>query len=277
MAYSYTEKKRIRKNFGKLPNVMDIPYLLAIQVDSYRAFLQDGKSPKQREDVGLQAAFRSVFPIFSYSGNAALEFVDYILGKPEFDVRECILRGSTYAAPLRVKIRLIIYDRETKSIKDVREQEVYMGEIPLMTDNGTFVINGTERVIVSQLHRSPGVFFDHDKGKTHSSGKVLYSARIIPYRGSWLDFEFDAKDLVFVRIDRRRKLLATVVLRALGYNTQQILDMFFEQVPVYLEDGSYQIDLIPERLRGEMAQFDIKTLEGKVIVEQGKRINDASG
>ncbi|MEC7119399.1 MAG: DNA-directed RNA polymerase subunit beta [Pseudomonadota bacterium] len=273
MAYSYTEKKRIRKNFGKLPNVMDVPYLLAIQVDSYRAFLQDGRQSKQREDVGLQAAFRSVFPIFSYSGNAALEFVEYNLGKPEFDVRECILRGSTYAAPMRVKIRLIIYDRETKSIKDVREQEVYMGEIPLMTDNGTFVINGTERVIVSQLHRSPGVFFDHDKGKTHSSGKVLYSARIIPYRGSWLDFEFDAKDLVFVRIDRRRKLLATVVLRALGYSTQEILDKFFEKTAVYLEDGSYQIDLVPERLRGEMAQFDIKALDGKVIVEQGKRIN----
>ena len=273
MAYSYTEKKRIRKNFGKLPNVMEVPYLLAIQVDSYRAFLQDGKQSKQREDVGLQAAFRSVFPIFSYSGNAALEFVEYNLGKPEFDVRECILRGSTYAAPMRVKIRLIIYDRETKSIKDVREQEVYMGEIPLMTDNGTFVINGTERVVVSQLHRSPGVFFDHDKGKTHSSGKVLYSARIIPYRGSWLDFEFDAKDLVFVRIDRRRKLLATVVLRALGLTTQQILDRFFEKTAVYLEDGSYQIDLVPERLRGEMAQFDIKALDGKVIVEQGKRIN----
>ncbi len=273
MAYSYTEKKRIRKNFGKLPNVMDVPYLLAIQVDSYRAFLQDGKQSKQREDVGLQAAFRSVFPIFSYSGNAALEFVEYNLGKPEFDVRECILRGSTYAAPMRVKIRLIIYDRETKSIKDVREQEVYMGEIPLMTDNGTFVINGTERVVVSQLHRSPGVFFDHDKGKTHSSGKVLYSARIIPYRGSWLDFEFDAKDLVFVRIDRRRKLLATIVLRALGYTTQQILDKFFDKTAVYLEDGSYQIDLVPERLRGEMAQFDITALDGKVIVEQGKRIN----
>jgi DNA-directed RNA polymerase subunit beta len=273
MAYSYTEKKRIRKNFGKLPNVMDVPYLLAIQVDSYRAFLQDGKHAKQREDVGLQAAFRSVFPIFSYSGNAALEFVEYNLGRPEFDVRECILRGSTYAAPLRVKIRLIIYDRETKSIKDVREQEVYMGEIPLMTDNGTFVINGTERVIVSQLHRSPGVFFDHDKGKTHSSGKVLYSARIIPYRGSWLDFEFDAKDLVFVRIDRRRKLLATVVLRALGLSTTEILDRFFDKVPVYLEDGSYQIDLVPERLRGEMAQFDIASADGKVIVEQGKRIN----
>jgi len=273
MAYSYTEKKRIRKNFGKLPNVMEVPYLLAIQVDSYRAFLQDGKQSKQREDVGLQAAFRSVFPILSYSGNAALEFVEYNLGKPEFDVRECILRGSTYAAPMRVKIRLIIFDRETKSIKDVREQEVYMGEIPLMTDNGTFVINGTERVVVSQLHRSPGVFFDHDKGKTHSSGKVLYSARIIPYRGSWLDFEFDAKDLVFVRIDRRRKLLATVVLRALGFTTQQILDKFFEKTAVYLEDGSYQIDLVPERLRGEMAQFDIKAADGKVIVEQGKRIN----
>lgn len=273
MAYSYTEKKRIRKNFGNLPNVMDVPYLLSIQVDSYRAFLQDGKTPKQREDLGLQAAFKSVFPIFSYSGNAALEFVEYHLGRPEFDVRECILRGSTYAAPLRVKIRLIIYDRETKSIKDVREQEVYMGEIPLMTDNGTFVINGTERVIVSQLHRSPGVFFDHDKGKTHSSGKVLYSARIIPYRGSWLDFEFDAKDLVYVRIDRRRKLLATVILRALGKTTEEILNSFFEKVPVYLEDGSYQIDLVPDRLRGEMAQFDIVTPDGKTIVEAGKRIN----
>ena len=178
MAYSYTEKKRIRKNFGKLPNMMEVPYLLSIQVDSYRAFLQDGKTAKQREDFGLQAAFRSVFPIVSYSGNAALEFVEYHLGKPEFDVRECIMRGSTYAAPMRVKIRLIIYDRETKSIKDVREQEVYMGEMPLMTDNGTFVINGTERVIVSQLHRSPGVFFDHDKGKTHSSGKVLFQYQV---------------------------------------------------------------------------------------------------
>jgi len=273
MAYSYTEKKRIRKNFGKLPQVMHAPYLLSIQVDSYRTFLQDGKTPKNREDIGLQAAFRSVFPIESYSGNAALEFVEYSLGKPEFDVRECILRGSTFAAPMRVKIRLIIKDRETKSIKDVREQEVYMGEMPLMTENGTFVINGTERVIVSQLHRSPGVFFDHDKGKTHSSGKVLYSARIIPYRGSWLDFEFDAKDLVFVRIDRRRKLLATVVLRALSYSNEQILNMFYEKVPVYLDMGSYQIDLVPERLRGEMAQFDIVDNDGKAIVEQGKRIN----
>ena len=273
MAYSYTEKKRIRKNFGNLPNIMDVPYLLAIQVDSYRTFLQDGKTPKNRDDIGLQAAFRSVFPIESYSGNAALEFVEYSLGKPEFDVRECILRGSTYAAPMRVKIRLILRDRDTKAIKDVREQEVYMGEMPLMTDNGTFVINGTERVIVSQLHRSPGVFFDHDKGKTHSSGKVLYSARIIPYRGSWLDFEFDAKDLVYVRIDRRRKLLASVILRALEYTTEQILGLFFEKVPVYVDASSYQIDLVPDRLRGEMAQFDIAGEDGKVIVEQGKRIN----
>ena len=273
MAYSYTEKKRIRKNFGNLPNIMDVPYLLAIQVDSYRTFLQDGKTPKNRDDIGLQAAFRSVFPIESYSGNAALEFVEYSLGKPEFDVRECILRGSTYAAPMRVKIRLILRDRDTKAIKDVREQEVYMGEMPLMTDNGTFVINGTERVIVSQLHRSPGVFFDHDKGKTHSSGKVLYSARIIPYRGSWLDFEFDAKDLVYVRIDRRRKLLASVILRALEYSTEQILGLFFEKVPVYVDASSYQIDLVPDRLRGEMAQFDIAGEDGKVIVEQGKRIN----
>ncbi len=273
MAYSYTEKKRLRKNFGKLPNIMDVPYLLAIQVDSYREFLQEGRSIKQREDEGLQAAFRSVFPIDSYTGNASLEFLEYHLGTPEFDVRECILRGSTYAAPLRVKIRLVIRDKETKGIKDLRDQEVFMGEMPLMTENGTFVINGTERVIVSQLHRSPGVFFDHDKGKTHSSGKVLYSARIIPYRGSWLDFEFDAKDLMYVRIDRRRKLLATVMLRALNFTTEQILNEFYDKVPVYFNDGQYEIDLVPERLRGEMSQFDIKTADGKVIIEAGKRIN----
>ncbi|MEK6789907.1 MAG: DNA-directed RNA polymerase subunit beta [Pseudomonadota bacterium] len=273
MAYSYTEKKRIRKNFGKLPSLMDVPYLLAIQVDSYRAFLQDGKSAKGREDVGLQAAFRSVFPIVSYSGNAALEFVEYNLGNPMFDVRECVLRGVTYAAPLRVKIRLIIYDREAsvKTIKDIREQEVYMGEMPLMTENGTFIINGTERVIVSQLHRSPGVFFDHDKGKTHSSGKLLYNARIIPYRGSWLDFEFDPKDLVFARIDRRRKLPATIMLRALGYNSEEMLEMFFEFSTIHVEDGLFKLDLVAERLRGETATFDIMA-KGKVIVEAGRRI-----
>lgn len=274
MAYSYTEKKRIRKSFSKLPDVMDVPYLLAIQVDSYEQFLQEHKKPKARANIGLQAAFSSIFPIESHSGNAQLQFVEYYLGEPEFDERECIMRGSTFAAPLRVKIRLVIKDKENKTaIKDVREQSVYMGEIPLMTDNGTFIINGTERVIVSQLHRSPGVFFDHDKGKSHSSGKVLYNARIIPYRGSWLDFEFDAKDLVYARIDRRRKLLATIILRAIGMDTTQILDQFFEKVEVFKGDESFEIELVADRLKGEMAQFDIVGPDGNVIVEQGQRIN----
>jgi len=279
MAYSYTEKKRIRKSFAELPTVMDIPYLLSIQVDSYEQFLQEHKKPKARENTGLQAAFSSIFPIESHSGNAELQFVEYYLGTPEFDERECILRGSTFAAPMRVKIRLIIKDKDSKdkdskaAIKDIREQSVYMGEMPLMTANGTFIINGTERVIVSQLHRSPGVFFDHDKGKSHSSGKVLYNARIIPYRGSWLDFEFDAKDLVFARIDRRRKLLASIILRALGLSTSEILDLFFDKVNVYKGEEQFEIDLVADRLRGEMAQFDIVSPEGDVIVEQGKRIN----
>ncbi|WP_201616191.1 DNA-directed RNA polymerase subunit beta [Psychrobacter urativorans] len=279
MAYSYTEKKRIRKSFAELPTVMDIPYLLSIQVDSYEHFLQEHKKPKARENTGLQAAYSSIFPIESHSGNAELQFVEYYLGTPEFDERECILRGSTFAAPMRVKIRLIIKDKDSKdkdskaAIKDIREQSVYMGEMPLMTNNGTFIINGTERVIVSQLHRSPGVFFDHDKGKSHSSGKVLYNARIIPYRGSWLDFEFDAKDLVFARIDRRRKLLASIILRALGLSTSEILDLFFDKVSVYKGEEQFEIDLVADRLRGEMAQFDIVTPAGDVVVEQGKRIN----
>lgn len=274
MAYSYTEKKRIRKDFGVLPKVMDVPYLLAIQMDSYRKFTQQGTSLEDRGDYGLHAAFKSVFPIVSYSGNAALEYVDYKLGKPVFDVNECQLRGVTYSCSLRVKVRLIIYDKESsnKTIKDIKEQEVYMGEIPLMTDNGTFVINGTERVIVSQLHRSPGVFFDHDKGKTHSSGKLLYSARVIPYRGSWLDFEFDPKDLVFVRIDRRRKLPATILLRALGYEAEEILEMFYDMNTFHVsKDGTYTMTLIPERLRGDVAAFDIKAGK-KVIVEEGRRV-----
>jgi len=274
MAYSYTEKKRIRKHFGSLPRVMDVPFLLAIQLDSYRKFTQQGIPADERDDYGLHAAFKSVFPIVSYSGNAALEYVDYRLGTPVFDVAECQLRGVTYSCALRVKVRLIIYDKESanKTIKDIKEQEVYMGEIPLMTENGTFVINGTERVIVSQLHRSPGVFFDHDKGKTHSSGKLLYSARIIPYRGSWLDFEFDPKDLVYARIDRRRKLPATILLRALGYESEEILDMFFD-VNTFTVDGEgvYRMALIPERLRGDIASFDIK-IGRKVVVEQGRRI-----
>src|SRR5690554_3552445 len=273
MLYSYTEKKRVRKDFGKLPSVMDVPYLLAIQIDSYRKFLQESAPAEERLDIGLHAAFKSVFPIVSYSGNAALEYVSYRLGTPGFDVKECMSRGITYAAPLRVKARLIIYDKDssTKAIKDIREQQVYMGEIPLMTDNGTFVINGTERVIVSQLHRSPGVFFDHDKNKTHSSGKLLYSARIIPYRGSWLDFEFDPKDQVFVRIDRRRKLPATILLRALGYSADEILAMFFDTNEVIRDGANYKMRLIAERLRGETATFDI--LAGnKVVVEAGRRI-----
>ncbi len=274
MAYSYTEKKRIRKDFGKLPSVMDVPYLLAIQIDSYRKFLQEGATAEERIDIGLHAAFKSVFPIVSYSGNAALEYVSYRLGTPGFDEKECMLRGVTYAAPLRVKVRLIIYDKEsaTKAIKDIKEQEVYMGEMPLMTDNGTFIVNGTERVIVSQLHRSPGVFFDHDKGKTHSSGKLLYNARIIPYRGSWLDFEFDPKDLLFVRIDRRRKLPASILLRALGYDTQEILATFFENDSYRLTADGAMLKLIPSRLRGETAAFDIKDNDGNIIVEATRRI-----
>ncbi|MCG7576921.1 MULTISPECIES: DNA-directed RNA polymerase subunit beta [unclassified Halomonas] len=274
MAYSYTEKKRIRKDFGKLPQVMDVPYLLAIQLDSYYDFLQQDRSPDERHEVGLHAAFKSVFPIESFSGNAALEYVSYRFGTPAFDVKECQLRGVTYSAPLRVKVRLIIYDRDSsnKAIKDIKEQEVYMGEIPLMTENGTFVINGTERVIVSQLHRSPGVFFDHDKGKSHSSGKLLYSARVIPYRGSWLDFEFDPKDNVFVRIDRRRKLPASVLMRALGMSTEEILDEFFETSKFHIEKSGFSVELVPSRLRGETATFDIKDGEGGVIVEEGRRI-----
>ncbi len=275
MAYSYTEKKRIRKDFGTLPSVMDAPYLLAIQLDSYRKFTQADTAIDDRGDVGLHAAFKSVFPIVSYSGNAALEYVSYSLGRSTFDVKECVLRGATFAAPLRVRVRLIIYDKEStaKVIKDIKEQEVYMGEIPLMTDNGTFVINGTERVIVSQLHRSPGVFFEHDKGKTHSSGKFLYSARVIPYRGSWLDFEFDPKDLVYVRIDRRRKLPATILLRALGYTAEEMLALFFETNNFQLEsDGTVLLELVPQRLRGDVATFDIKDKDGNVLVEEGRRI-----
>ena len=274
MAYSFTEKKRIRKDFGSLPDAMQIPYLLAVQVESYARFLQLGVRPSRLKDQGLHAAFRSVFPIVSYSGNAALEYVDYKLGDPPFDQRECILRGLTYAVPLRVRVRLVIYDRESsnKQIKDIKEQDVYMGEIPLMTDNGTFIVNGTERVVVSQLHRSPGVFFDHDKGKTHSSGKILYHARVIPYRGSWLDFEFDPKDAVFARIDRRRKLPATVVLRALDYSSEDILGMFFEKSIFHVKKDGFSMDLIPERLRGDIATFDIKDAKGATVVEAGRRI-----
>lgn len=253
---------------------MDIPYLLGIQVDSYKKFLQEEGNQEDRLESGLHAAFRSVFPIVSYSGNAALEYVGYRLGRPVFDVKECQSRSVTYAVPLRVKVRLIIYDKDSsnKAIKDIKEQEVYMGEMPLMTENGTFVINGIERVVVSQLHRSPGVFFDHDKGKTHSSGKLLYSARVIPMRGSWLDFEFDPKDLVYVRIDRRRKLPATILLRALGLEAEEILDLFFDNDDFQMTEDGITLSLIANRLRGETAQFDITDNKGNVLVAEGTRI-----
>ncbi|MFM4776820.1 DNA-directed RNA polymerase subunit beta [Aeromonas veronii] len=269
MVYSYTEKKRIRKDFGKRDQVLDTPYLLSIQLDSFKQFIE----ADPEGEYGLEAAFRSVFPITSYSGSAELQYVSYRLGEPVFDVKECQIRGVTYSAPLRVKLRMVLYDREAAAgtVKDIKEQEVYMGEIPLMTENGTFVINGTERVIVSQLHRSPGVFFDHDKGKTHSSGKVLYNARVIPYRGSWLDFEFDAKDNLFVRIDRRRKLPASIILRALDFTSEKILATFFETIGFEVKDGKLMMDLVPERLRGETATFDI-VANGAVVVETGRRV-----
>lgn len=280
-ALSLTERKRIRANYGKRQKRREtmevaIPPLLDIQLRSYREFLQPDVDPIKRASTGLQSAFSSVFPITSYSGHAVLEFVSYQLGIPAFDVKECQMRGLTYAAPLRVRVRLVIYDKdspaEAKVVKDVREQEVYMGELPCMTESGTFVVNGTERVVVSQLHRSPGVFFEHDKGKTHSSGKLLYAARIIPYRGSWLDIEFDPKDCVFVRIDRRRKLPASILLRALGYSTEEILALFFETNTFHFEKGKIVLELVANRLRGETALFDIKTSKGEVIVEMGRRV-----
>ena len=287
MVYSFTEKKRIRKDFGQQIEVQEVPFLLATQIDSYETFLQDHIARKDRKDQGLHAAFKSIFPIEAVKAKTAtsngfrlsLEYVDYHIGEPEFDVRECQMRGTTFAASLRIGMRLKIADLETGEIKEIREAGidqfgrggVYLGEIPLMTENGTFVINGTERVIVSQLHRSPGVFFDHDKGKGHSSGKLLFSARIIPYRGSWMDFEFDAKDLVFARIDRRRKLHATIILKALGLSDSEILAEFFETNTFKIKKNALFLELVPSRLRGEMAAFDIK-LDGEVLVEKGRRV-----
>jgi len=275
MPYSFTEKKRIRKSFAKRASVLQVPFLLATQIDSYASFLQSPVAAEQRKNQGLQAAFTSIFPIVSHSGNARLEFVSYQLGVPPFDVKECQQRGLTYASPLRAKVRLTIMDREASkpTVKEVKEQEVYMGEIPLMTTTGSFIINGTERVIVSQLHRSPGVFFEHDRGKTHSSGKLLFSARIIPYRGSWLDFEFDPKDYVYFRVDRRRKMPVTILLKAIGMMPEQILRSFYEFDTFHLSKKSgIQFDLVPERLRGEIARFDIVTKPGKLIVPKDKRI-----
>lgn len=275
-AFSYTEKKRIRKNLGKHAAVA-APNLLLLQTDSYKDFLRrDGASGDRMHNVGLESVFKSIFPINSFSGNASLEYVNYTLGEPIFDVRECLMRGLTYSAPLRMKIRLMIFEKDSsnnKTIKDIKEQEVYMGDIPLMTDTGSFVINGIERVVVSQLHRSPGVFFEHDKGKTHTSGKLLYSARIIPYRGSWLDFEFDPKDCIFIRIDKRRKLPATMLLHALGLSNEEILETFFENTVYKIKKDVAILELAhPERLRGEIAVTDIKDQNDKTIIEIGRRI-----
>ncbi|MCM1511548.1 MAG: DNA-directed RNA polymerase subunit beta [Oxalobacter formigenes] len=276
MHYSFTEKKRIRKSFAKRENVHEVPFLLATQLESYRRFLQADVVSSQRKNEGLQSAFASIFPIVSHNGFARLEFISYTLGDPPFDVKECQQRGLTYASPLRAKVRLVILDKESPNkpvVKEMKEQEVYMGELPLMTDTGSFVINGTERVIVSQLHRSPGVFFEHDRGKTHSSGKLLFSARIIPYRGSWLDFEFDPKDILFFRVDRRRKMPVTVLLKAIGMTAEQILENFFVFDRFTLRSEGAEMDFAPARMRGEIARFDITGKDGKVLVSRDKRIN----
>ncbi|SAL47441.1 DNA-directed RNA polymerase subunit beta [Caballeronia turbans] len=276
MQYSFTEKKRIRKSFAKRPIVHQVPFLLATQLESFQTFLQADTSSSQRKSEGLQAAFTSVFPIVSHNGFARLEFVSYMLSSPAFNIKECQQRGLTYCSALRAKVRLVLLDKESPSkpvVKEVKEQEVYMGEIPLMTPTGSFVINGTERVIVSQLHRSPGVFFEHDKGKTHSSGKLLFSARIIPYRGSWLDFEFDPKDVLYFRVDRRRKMPVTILLKAIGMTPEQILANFFVFDNFGLMSEGAQMEFVPERLRGEVARFDIQDRDGNVIVTKDKRIN----
>ena len=277
MAYSYTERKRIRKSFGSRENVLEIPYLLQMQKEAYVAFLQKDTSPKKRTEEGLQAAFLNAFPIVSHNGFVEMKYLEYNLARPAFDVRECQTRGLTFSSAVRARVQLIIYDRESstsqsKVVKEVKEQEVYMGEVPLMTDKGSFIINGTERVIVSQLHRSPGVFFEHDKGKTHSSGKLLFSARIIPYRGSWLDFEFDPKDFLYFRVDRRRKMPVSILLKAIGLTPEAILANFYVNDHFRLMDDGAQLEFVAERLRGEIARFDITDKTGKVVVPKDKRI-----
>ena len=276
MASLIQKNFRARKSFAKLKQVIEIPNLIDIQKRSYDKFLQIDIPLDKREDIGLQGVFKSVFPIKDFSETSSLEFVSYNLEKPKYDVDECRARGMTFAAPIKVVIRLVVWDvnEETgvQSIRDVKEQEVYFGEIPLMTDSGTFIINGTERVIVSQLHRSPGVFFDHDKGKTHSSGKLLYSARVIPYRGSWLDFEFDHKDILYVRIDRRRKLHATVLLRALGYSTEELLNYFYDTETIHFEPSKkYSRQVNYELLVGQRATRDIKHPKTKEVLVKKNR------
>src|SRR5580700_4421565 len=273
-----TSNLRLRRSFGKIKKIIDIPNLIEIQKRSYEEFLQADVGADQREDKGLQSVFKSVFPIKDFNETASLEFVSYELGTPKYDVEECHQRGMTFAAPIKVKIQLVIWDVESgrRSIKNVKEQEVYFGEIPLMTGNGTFMVNGTERVIVSQLHRSPGVFFEHDKGRTHSTGKLLYSARIIPYRGSWIDFEFDPKDILYVRIDRRRKFPATVLLRALGMTTEDLLNYYYKKDIVNLDPKQYTKQFVPDHLMGSRVGRDVKDPKsGEVIAREGRKFNKA--
>ena len=273
MAFSYTEKKRVRRSFEKISSVMDLPNLLATQLESYEHFLQRKADPLKRNNQGLELVINSIFPIESHNGLARMECTSYELGEPIFDERECKLKGITYEASLHINCDLFFIDKETEKLKEGKSQKVYLGTVPLMTDHGSFVINGTERVVVSQLHRSPGLFFDHDKGKSHSSGKVLYGARVIPYRGSWLDFEFDAKDLVYVRIDRRRKLFASILLKALGFSNQDILECFYEtEIFKIKRNNTYQLQLIPKRLMGRITPMDI-SYRDEVIVKKGERIS----
>ncbi len=275
MAYSFTEKKRIRNNFGSRESILSGPDLLAIQIDSFNSFIQVGSKTKQ--DIGLHGVFQSVFPITAVNGYAQIEYVDYELQEPKFSVEECKLRGVTFASILRVKLNLVLFDKngstlkKKRKVKQIIEEDVYLGQLPLMTDTGTFVINGTERVVVSQLHRSPGVIFEHDKGKTHSSGKILFSSRIIPYRGSWLDFEYDHHEHLYVRIDRRRKLPVTTLLRAMGLNSEGILETFFEKTAVKLKVKSCDLSMAPIRLQRTIAEFDIVANQN-VVVEKGRRI-----
>src|SRR6202051_347460 len=272
-----TSNLRLRRSFGKIKKIIEIPNLIEIQKRSYQDFLQADVTSEERKDEGLQAGFKSVFPIKDFNETASLEFVAYELGQPKYDVEECHQRGMTYAAPLKVKIQLVIWDVENgrRSIKNVKEQEVYFGEIPLMTGNGTFMVNGTERVIVSQLHQSPGVFFEHDKGRTHSTGKLLYSARIIPYRGSWIDFEFDPKDVLYVRIDRRRKFPATVLLRALGMTTEDLLNYYYKKDVVNLDPKQYTKQFVADHLMGSRVGRDVKDKSGDVIAREGRKFNKA--
>ena len=273
MALSYTEKKRIRRSFEKIPSVMDLPNLLTTQLESYDKFLQREIDPLKRKNQGLEQVINSIFPIKSHSGFARMEFTSYELGEPIFNERECRLKGITYEASLHLNCDLFFIDKETEKLKEGKSQKVYLGTVPLITDHGSFVINGTERVVVSQLHRSPGLFFDHDKGKSHSSGKVLYGARVIPYRGSWLDFEFDAKDLVFVRIDRRRKLLASILLKALEFTDQEILESFYETDAFKIKRNNvFQLRLVPKRLMGRITPIDI-SFQGESIIKKGERIS----